>query len=77
MAATITQEQVIARIEQAGWKFKDQTQRVLLFKRKGEIHRVVVRKRDLFPLEEVRNILTQAKLSRAEIDDFLKHAVKS
>jgi len=77
MGQRVTQEQVIACIEAAGWRFKDQTQRVLLFKRKGELHRVVVRKRDLFPLAEVRNVLTQAKLSRDEIERFLRDAVKT
>ncbi len=76
MSVWITRDQLVTCIEAAGWKFKDQTKRVLLFKKTGQVHRVVVPKRDKFDENAVRIVLSQAKFLREEVERFLKDAVK-
>jgi predicted RNA binding protein YcfA (HicA-like mRNA interferase family) len=77
MSLSIPRDQVISCLEAAGWKFTDQTKRVLLFRKAGSAQRVVVPKRDLFPEEMVRIVLSQAKFSHEQIKQFLKDAVPS
>jgi hypothetical protein len=78
MSVCISREQVIARIRQAGWKFKRQADRVELYKKPGsDVQRLQVQRRDLLLLDYVRVVLKQAGLQPAEIEAFLRDAVKS
>lgn len=75
-AACISRDQVINRIREAGWVFSDQTKRVEIWKLKGKPDRIVIAKRDKFPLEFVRIILKQAGLKPNQTEDFIKAATK-
>jgi hypothetical protein len=76
MSACISREQVIARLREANWEFKDQSKRVDIYKLKGAVNRIDVPKRDEFPVEFVRQILRQAKLTPEQIEKFIREATK-
>jgi predicted RNA binding protein YcfA (HicA-like mRNA interferase family) len=73
----ISREQVIARIKEAGWRFKRQGERTDLYKRSNSAQRVPVPRRDLLPALSVKAILRQAGLTPEQIAQFLQDAVKS
>ena len=76
MGISVPREQVRERLLRAGFTFKRSADRVEIYRQKGTIRRVALPRRDLIPEVSVRIILSQAGLSPADIDDFLKHAVK-
>jgi hypothetical protein len=73
----ITREQVRNRLLQAGWHFKRQAEKVDLYRKPGSALRVALPRRDLLPEVSVRTILAQAGLTQADIEQFLRQAVKS
>jgi predicted RNA binding protein YcfA (HicA-like mRNA interferase family) len=73
----VPREQVIARLREAGWRFKRQADRVEIYKKPNEAQRVDVPRRDLLPRAIVAHILRQGGLSPAEIEQFLIHCTSN
>lgn len=76
MSVWISREQVVRRVREAKWKFSDQSGRVEIYKRDGGTQRMDIPRRDYLPESLVRIVLKQAGLSRDQIEQFLKDAVK-
>ena len=74
---TISREQVVNRIGDAGFKYHSETKRVELYRKKGTQDYVVVPRHDLLPETSVRIILRQAGLEPEQIEEFIKGAIKS
>jgi hypothetical protein len=73
---TISREQVVNRIGDAGFKYHSETKRVELYRKKGTQDYVVVPRHDRLPETAVRIILRQAGLTPTQIDEFIAGAVK-
>ena len=73
---TISREQVVNRIGDAGFKYHSETKRVELYRKKGTQDYVVIPLRDLLPETLVRVILSQAGLTPRQVDEFVADAVK-
>lgn len=71
----ISREQVVRRLRDADWKFHRPADRVEFYK-KG-VQRLTIARKDLYPETYVRTVLGQAGLSAAEVEEFLRSAVKS
>lgn len=60
------------RLRQAGYTFKRQTDRMMIWKQKGSTRRVMVRRNRDHDDDAVRVLLRQAGLSPDEIEAFIK-----
>ena len=76
MSVWISRNQVIARLREANWQYSTQTKRVEIYKLKGSPKRMDVPIKDYFPDVYARILLKQAGLTRDQIEEFLKAAVK-
>ena len=56
------------------FEFKDQTQRVTIWKQKGTTKRVIVHKRDFHDEITARSVLTQAGMPLGAIQQFIETA---
>ena len=72
----IPREEVINRLRRAGFTFNRRAPRVELWRKKGAVIFVDVPLRDFLSETSVRAILFQAKLTVAEVNEFLKAATK-
>lgn len=73
---TISREQVINRLREAGWSFKRQASRVEIYKKKGSAQRLSVAHRKQLELPYVRIVLQQAGLTKHQIERFIAGATK-
>jgi len=72
----IPRDQIIGRMRQADFTFVGRGKRTELWRKRGSTLHVPVPLRDLYTPEEAAIILSQAKLSRPEIEEFLKSCLK-
>lgn len=72
----ISREQVRKRLTEAGYSFNRLGERVEIYRQRGTGQRVNLPRRDLIDEKHVRIILSQAGLSAAQIDEFIRAAVK-
>jgi len=72
----VPRDQVIQRIRQANWTFKKSGRKTDLWKLTGSPQRLPVPKRKTFPENAVRIVLSQAGLSKEQIEEFLRCSVK-
>lgn len=72
----ISRDQIYARLKEAKWRHSTQTQRVEILRQTGTGKIMNLPKKDYFPESAVWGILKSAGLTRPEIEDFLKKAVK-
>jgi hypothetical protein len=63
-------EQVINKLKERGYKFKTESERVLVFK-KGT-HRLEIPRRDLLDEKWIRSAFRQAGMTNEEITEFLR-----
>lgn len=73
---TISRRQVIERLREAGFTFKEKAKHAELWRKRGSVLRVFVNLRDEFDEQMVTVTLSQAGLSRDEITRFLADCVK-
>lgn len=72
----ISHEQVVNRLREANYTHKRQAPRVELWRQRGTGTTVSVPRCDLMPENTVRVILSQAGLSRDEVETFVVAATK-
>lgn len=67
----IPHEHLINAIKGCGWSFKDQSQRVLYYKKTGRNGPLIVHKRDFHDETAARGLLRSAGLSDDQIKKFI------
>lgn len=72
----ISRDQIVARVREANWRLSTQTPRVDIYKLANSARRMDIPKKDFFPEISVRAILKSAGLTRDQVEDFLKKAIK-
>lgn len=74
---TVSRKQVIERLREAGFTFKEKAKHAELWRKPGSVQRVFVNLRNDFDEEMVTVTLSQAGLTREQIRAFLSISVKS
>jgi hypothetical protein len=74
---TVSRKQVIERLREAGFVFKEKAKHAELWRKRGSVERVFVNLRDEFDEQMVHVTLSQAGLTREQIRTFLATCVKS
>ncbi len=72
---TVSREQVITRLREAGFSFKKQAKRVDLYRQHGSGERVFLARNARLEERYVRIVLQQAGLTRPEIEEFFANCV--
>jgi hypothetical protein len=72
----ISRDQVIKRLRAAGYSFKRKGKKNEIYRQSGSGQRVNLATRKKLEVDYVRIVLTQAGLTREEIDKFVAAAVK-
>ncbi len=73
----ISRSQLANRLEEARYRFKRETKRSEIWKKRNSAHRIRFPKKKTFTELEVRSALSQAKLSGEQIEAFLRQVVDS
>jgi len=69
----IPNDALINALRKLGYKFKDQKDRVALYKKPGSTARIGVRRIDLHDEQAVRILLKQAGMPQTEIESFINN----
>ena len=77
MGLWVSRTQVVNRLRDDDWTFQRKGERVEIYRKRGTTLRVDVPLRDLLPEVTVRTIFRHAKLTPDQVEDFLKHCIKS
>lgn len=64
-------EQFTKKLRELGYKYKDQTLRVQIYRKGGSTHRVTVARKDHLDDGYVRSTLKQCGCKEAEIETFI------
>lgn len=67
----IPHDTVINALRELGFTFKKQTDRVVIYKKRGGTNRVAVRRRDFHDRKAIGVLLAQAGMPHDEIERFL------
>ena len=70
----VPNDALINVLRDQGYTFKRQTDRVMLYKRRGGTQRVQVRRNACHDKKYVRILLAQAGMGQADIDNFIASA---
>ncbi len=73
---TISREQVVARVREEGFHYKDRGKCVEIYRQEGTGQRLDIARRQQLEIAYVKVVLRQAGLTAGEIEDFLESAVK-
>lgn len=76
MGVRISRDQVVHRIRDAGWRFSRRGKKAELWTKPGTTKVLIVPFLRSYPEILVRLVLAQAGCSEADIDRFLREAVK-
>lgn len=74
---TVSRTQVIQRLREAGFVFKEKAKHAEMWRKRGSVERVFVNLREQFDEQMVTVTLSQAGLTRQQINEFLAACVKS
>ena len=72
----ISREQVVARVREEGFHYKDRGKSVEIYRQEGTRQRLDISRRLQFEIAYVKVVLSQAGLTHGQIEDFLESAVK-
>jgi hypothetical protein len=76
MGFLVSRDQVVKRLRDDGWSFKERAKRTEMYRKPGSTQRLFIPLCNRLSEVQVRVILQQAGLSPDDIADFCKHAVK-
>ena len=71
----ISRGQLANRLVEAGYRFKRETKRSEIWKKRNAAHRIRFPKKKTLTEFEVRSALSQAKLSHEQVEAFLRQVV--
>lgn len=74
---TVSRTQVVKRLRDAGFTFKEKGKHAELWRKRGSVERVFVNLRDEFDEQMIKVTLSQAGLTSQQIREFLATCVKS
>ena len=69
----VQRSNLINALRRLGYKYKDQTKRMMLYKKEGSTERVAVPKNRLVMPEQVRSILRQAAMLHEDVERFISN----
>jgi hypothetical protein len=74
----ISRDQVANRIGEAGWTFSREGRHVYIYRKRGRgnVQRIDLPKKDIYPEALVRVVLRQAGLNATQIESFIRGATK-
>lgn len=76
MSVTVPRREIESRLKEAGFRYIDETKRVQIWRQSGNTKHVIVHKRNQFTELQVRTVLSQANLTRRQIEEFLRKCLK-
>ena len=69
----VQRSNIINVLRRLGYKYKDQTKRMTLYKKEGSTQRVLIPRSSLVMPEQARSILRQAGMPDEEVERFISN----